>query len=258
MKFKTGIYHDLDYPTYDSIPAWRSHDLTSIAKCPFTWRYAEKKSESPALLEGRVQHTVFLELEKFWDEFILEPDVNKRTKVGKQEYEDWLEGVGDRTPVKQDLIDVCMARRDVLIDYVPKKSDQVELTVCFEWFGHPCKAKIDWYDGINVWDLKTCRDASPRGFRSAINNFLYFQQAAFYLTACRHSGLTANKFYFLAVEKAAPYPYGVYTLSETAIQYGIAKNEQALNLGISCKQDDSYLPFNRGDEVTEFSHEDLY
>ena len=34
MEFKEGIYENLDYPTYDSIPAWRSHDLTSIAKCP--------------------------------------------------------------------------------------------------------------------------------------------------------------------------------------------------------------------------------
>ena len=61
MEFKEGIYEDLDYPTYDSIPAWRSHDLTAISKCPFSWKYRKFDSESPALLEGRVQHTVFLE-----------------------------------------------------------------------------------------------------------------------------------------------------------------------------------------------------
>ena len=90
MEFKVGIYEDLDYPTYDSIPAWRSHDLTSIAKCPFTWKN-QTFNNSPALLEGRVQHTVFLEHHKFFDEFAIEPAVDRRTKVGKAEYAEWLE-----------------------------------------------------------------------------------------------------------------------------------------------------------------------
>ena len=55
MEFKEGIYENLDYPTYDSIPAWRSHDLTDISKCPFTWKHKVFDSESPALLEGRAQ-----------------------------------------------------------------------------------------------------------------------------------------------------------------------------------------------------------
>ena len=60
MEFKEGIYENLDYTTYDSIQAWRSHDLTDISKCPFTWKHKVFDSESPALLEGRVQHTVCL------------------------------------------------------------------------------------------------------------------------------------------------------------------------------------------------------
>jgi hypothetical protein len=55
--FKPGIYEDLDYPTYAGITvdgqrAWRSHDLTSLIKCPFTWKNAKAYDESPALLEG--------------------------------------------------------------------------------------------------------------------------------------------------------------------------------------------------------------
>ena len=79
MDFEPGIYEDLDYPTYDSIPAWRSHDLTSVIKCPYSWKYKRDISESPALLEGRVQHTIFLEHHKFHDEFAIEPAVDRRT-----------------------------------------------------------------------------------------------------------------------------------------------------------------------------------
>jgi hypothetical protein len=97
--FKPGIYEDLDYPTYAGITvdgqrAWRSHDLTSLIKCPFTWKNAKAYDESPALLEGRVQHTVFLEHHKFADDFSIDPGFDRRTKAGKEGYEDWLSGLG--------------------------------------------------------------------------------------------------------------------------------------------------------------------
>lgn len=255
MDFKPGIYEDLDYPTYDSIPAWRSHDLTSIIRCPYTWKHQEFK-ESPALLEGRVQHTVFLEHHKFFDEYAIEPVVDKRTKAGKAEYSEWLEGLGDRTPCKQDLYDVCMERRRVVEEYIPKPEHRVELTLCWEWNGQPCKGKLDWHTGTDVWDLKTCRDASARGFRSAINSFNYHQQAAYYLNGCRAVGLPTDKFYFLAQEKAHPYPYAVYTLSEEALAYADARNEQAMALGLECERKGEYQPFNQ-QSVTEFGIGDL-
>jgi exodeoxyribonuclease VIII len=256
MDFKVGIYEDLDYETYASIPAWRSHDLTELIKCPYSWRNKRDISESPALHEGRVQHTVFLELHKFFDEFAIEPAVDKRTKAGKAEYNEWLETLGDRTPCKQDLYDVCMERREVVKHFIPTDEHKVELTLCFEWHGQPCKGKLDWWTGTDIWDLKTCRDASPFGFRSAINNFRYYQQAAYYLTAVRALGMRADRFYFLAQEKAHPYPYGVYTLSDEAIEYGIAKNEQAMAIGLDCAKRDEWLPFNR-DQYVEFGIDEL-
>ncbi len=257
MEFEPGIYEDLTYEEYASIPAWRSHDLTTLIKCPYQWRNKRDMSESPALLEGRVQHTVFGELHKFDDEFVIEPMVDRRTKAGKEEYADWLQGVGDRTPVKPEMYEVCMERREVLREYIPKPEHKVELTVCFEWLGQPCKGRMDWYTGTDVWDLKTCRDASPRGFRSAINTFRYYQQAAYYLTAARSCGLRADKFYFLAIEKQYPYPYGIYTLSDEAIAFGEARNEQALARGLQCLEKDEWIPYGSIDPV-EFQVDELW
>ena len=61
MKFKKGIYENLPYDDYAKIEAFRSHDLTSIDKCAYTWKHQKGLQPTPALLEGRVQHTVFLE-----------------------------------------------------------------------------------------------------------------------------------------------------------------------------------------------------
>ena len=257
MDFEPGIYRDLSYEDYAAIPAWRSHDLTTLSQCPFKWLNAKDISESPALLEGRLQHTVFGELHKLEEEFAVEPNVDRRTKAGKEEYAAWLDTLGDRTPIKQDLLDVCMERREVLADFLPGEDDDVELTICWRWQGQPCKGRMDMYNGHDIWDLKTCRDASTRGFRSAINNFKYYQQAAFYLNGARTLGLPAEGFYFLAVEKAHPYAYGVYTLSEEAIAYGDAKNEQALDLGLHVRRGKSARPFNNPSTVT-FGVDELY
>jgi hypothetical protein len=90
-----------------------------------------------------------------------------------------------------------------------------------------------------------------------VNSFRYHQQAAFYLAAAEYLDLQCDKFYFLAIEKAHPYPFGVYTLSEEAVQYGHAKNQQALEIGIRCRDSGNYQPFNNGG-VTEFDLADLW
>jgi len=257
MEFKIGIYDNISYEDYASIPAYRASDLKEVIKCPFSWRNSKGLTPSPALLEGRVQHTVFLEHHKFDEEFVIQPNINRRTKVGKEEYEDFLGTVVNRTPITQDMYDICMERRAVVAEYIPAADHKVEHTLVFEWKGHPFKCRLDWYDNIDVWDLKTCRDASPRGFKQAINNFKYHMQAALYVDACRALGLRADTFKFLAQEKTQPFAYAVYEMSNEALAYARAKNEQALSIILKCKQEDSYKPFGLdGSQVIELG--DLY
>ena len=92
---KPGIYEDIPYEEYAAIPAFRSHDLTSVIKCPYSWKNRKEMVQTPALLEGRVQHTVFLEHHKFDEEFIIMPKFDRRTKAGKEEYEDFMATVED-------------------------------------------------------------------------------------------------------------------------------------------------------------------
>ena len=258
MEFKEGVYEDLPFEVYNEIPAYRASDLKQVEQCVYTWKHRSGFSESPALLEGRVQHTVFLEHHKFDDEFVIQPNLDKRTKVGKEAYEDFKATIGDKTAITQDMYDVCMDRRRVVKDLIPNgENDKTELTVCYMLHGHPFKSRFDWYDGKHVWDLKTARDASPRGFKQAINNFKYHMQASLYVDACKVLGLPVDGFSFLAQEKAHPYPYAIYTMSDEALEYGRAKNEQALNMLLEAKKNDSYKPYNlEGVQIVELH--DLY
>jgi hypothetical protein len=85
MEFKEGYYENIPYEEYANIGGYRSHDLSSFIRCPYTWKHSKGLTQSPALLEGRVQHTVFLEHHNFDKEFIIEPKIDKRTKAGKEE-----------------------------------------------------------------------------------------------------------------------------------------------------------------------------
>jgi hypothetical protein len=96
MKFEVGIYDDIPYEQYAEIPAFRSHDLTSVIKCPYSWKNKKDMVQTPALLEGRVQHTVFLEHHKFDEEFVIQPKIDRRTKAGREEYEDFMASVGTK------------------------------------------------------------------------------------------------------------------------------------------------------------------
>ena len=258
MEFKEGIYEDMPFEEYNEIPAHRASDIKQVEQCVYTWKNQKGFSESPALLEGRVQHTVFLELHKFDDEFVIQPNIDRRTKAGKEAYEDFIGGIAHRTPITQDLYETCMERRKIVQHLIPNgENDRTELTVCYMFYGQQFKSRFDWYDGQHVWDLKTCRDASPRGFRQAINNFKYHMQAALYVDACKAVGLPVDGFSFLAQEKAHPYPYVVYTMSSEALEYGRAKNEQALHRLLEAEKNNDYKPYNlEGPQIIELG--DLY
>ena len=74
--------------------------------------------------------------------------------------------------------------------------------------------------------------------------FRYHMQASLYIDACRLLNLPTEGFFFLAQEKAHPYPYVVYTMSDEALKYGQAKNEQALKTMLDAKEENTYKPYN--------------
>ena len=41
-KYPVGVYEDMPFDEYNNIDAIRSHDLTSIIKDPYTWKYETK------------------------------------------------------------------------------------------------------------------------------------------------------------------------------------------------------------------------
>jgi hypothetical protein len=257
-QYPAGVYEDMPFEEYNKIDAIRSHDLTSIIKDPYTWKYETKPdSEASFFVEGRLQHCLFLEPHVFNDEFVVAPNIDRRTKVGKEEYAEFMETSGTRTVITQAMYDECQARVEVLDALTPKEGDRTELTIVFDYYGHKCKSRLDMLSNNTIIDLKTCRSASPRSFIQSVRSYGYYQQGAFYLTAGQCAGLDVDKFQFLAIQKAQPYPYVVYELTPESIAYGVAQNQQAIDLMMHCKEHDIYTPYNLHNKIVPIELHDL-
>ena len=60
--------------------------LDNIHKSPAHLKIAGNKNPGPPLILGSALHCAVLEHSTFNDRYIVEPDVDKRTKAGKEEY----------------------------------------------------------------------------------------------------------------------------------------------------------------------------
>jgi hypothetical protein len=101
--------------------------------------------------------------------------------------------------------------------------------------GVATRARFDIYDGINAADLKSARDASPRGFNTAVGRFGYHVQDRFYGdTHTAATGTELESFKFLVVENVAPYLVGVYDLDWMWEDIAKEQTKRARELYLEC------------------------
>jgi exodeoxyribonuclease VIII len=153
------------------------------------------------------------------------PSCDRRTKEGKMLYEAFLE-----TSEGKELIVTSEQHEQALliaqsVAKHPKASALLsegvaEIPVFGQLGGMPAKCKPDFHNTkFNVLvDLKTTNDASPTEFAKSVWNFRYHVQAAMYMDLTN-----AKRFFFIAVEKEAPFNCEIYELDEESIAIGRAE-----------------------------------
>lgn len=63
----------------------------------FQYRKNHPLEQTTALLVGSAVHKMVLEPETFDSEFVIAPDINRRTKNGKEEYADFLKSAAGKS-----------------------------------------------------------------------------------------------------------------------------------------------------------------
>lgn len=169
----------------------------------------EQTLESEALLVGSAFHAMMLEPDVFKKDYAFEPAMDRRTKAGKEYIAEWKEenkDIPNHVPGKYE--EMLYNMQESLLahpryqELVKEGEGEREIIKLFELNGAKCKAKVDYYnpEGNYILDIKTCNSVRIDDIIESIKKYLYGVQAAFYL-----DGLTAHKFYFVFIEKKAPY-----------------------------------------------------
>lgn len=259
-----------------------SSAIKTIAKKSVLHYLREEPYTGPALAIGSAFHTLVLEPELFEKEYlIVSKKIDRRTKAGKEEMveieekaaenkqsivmaddynmiQSMAKSVSDNTEY-QKALDNCVKEVSIYIEDFRIPDLDVDLKVRVRPDAY-CKDQIcigEWVMNNVVIDLKSCQDASPRGFKYAVYQFGWHIQAAFYLDLMTHVSKSLgldepfNNFLFLAVEKSVPFTSQMYRLSDDMIEEGRKQYQKAIRMWHHYVTTNEELGYHSGDSLPE-------
>ena len=237
---KPGMYRGWTYDQYAALPAVRSSDLKGFARSPLHAHYAmTHPQESAAMLLGQALHVALLEPDLFERTYVAAPALDRRTVAGKATWAEFQAENGHRIVLKADEMDHCRALADAALQHpiagpLLAAPGVNEASLVWHDDAHmlACKARLDRlceYEGYStIVDVKSARDASPRGFATDAARFGYHCQAAWYLRGADALAPLPRRFVFVVVEKEPPHAVACYELDEPFLAAGRAECDRAL------------------------------
>lgn len=247
--------NSLDYHAHPALGSSRLRELTG-SSTPAHFR-ANIRRETAALNFGTLVHTLVLEPDTFDARYLVVPKINGATKEGKAQKAALSSET--RTVINEEVMAEARACAESVMAHTVYRwirDAQVEQTVFWDetvtWQDEhgetitmviPCKAR---FDVVGPWltDLKTTRDASPKGFSRSIAQYGYHIQGAHYIAGARANGLEPKGFLFACVETEAPYLTAGYMLGDASLAQGEAERQEALLLYARCLHEDRWPGYN--------------
>jgi exodeoxyribonuclease VIII len=217
-----AILGNISDKNYSELKGLRNSNFSLLEK---SWKHFKeiKVEETDALIFGRAFHTLILEENKFWEQFAVAPEkLDRRTKEGKEIWAT-LQASG-KTILAHDDLKTLESMKAALVNHplaskILHRSEN-EGAYTAEINGVECKCKADLINQGYIFDLKTCLDASPEGFKKSIGQRKYHRQGAFYSDILERNGIEMKGFIFVAIEKVAPFNIGVYMLEQDSMDIG--------------------------------------
>lgn len=217
---------------YDEIKAVRRSALWEIRKSPAHYHYMVTHPEepTPALIFGIAAHKYILEPEDFWNDYALAPDVDRRTKAGKETWAQFLTDTEGKTPITNSDLETIAAMNAAIIDNETAKAllKSGAHEVPIEWIdsetGEPCKCRPDCLTEFNgkkyIVDYKTTTSCEDGAFERSCRYYGYKLQAAMYTEGVFCSSFEQREFAFVAQEKNPPYAVRVYFCDKGFVEEG--------------------------------------
>lgn len=233
----------IPFNEYLELPCISSHGLMLIERSPFHYKASIDAPRPPSAKQelGTLTHLAILEPDEYARRVSIAPDIDRRSKAGKQEYESYLASLPKdaiTASIEQEIAIKKMRDSVMTQPYAAAllANGVAETTVIATISSIVVKGRPDWlpHDLPIIVDLKTAVDASPRGFSRAAANFNYHLQAALYVDLLTEVTGQEHEFVFLVVENEPPYCVALYQLTFDAIEKGRRRYKNALRIYKQC------------------------
>lgn len=216
---------------YRQHPAISRSELFKISESPEKFKYYQENPEepTPALIFGQLFHAMALQPETVTEQFAVAPNVDRRTKAGKEAYSEFQKEAESKTIVTADMYqqaeEMCNAlKRNEFV----QKLLAGEKEVVFFWnddlTGEACKCRVDCIVEIGdiplIVDLKSANNANTDSFVREAIKYGYHMQAAMYSEGVKKNTGKEHGFVFVVIEKEPPYSVNILQCDKLFLQYG--------------------------------------
>lgn len=117
--------------------------------------------------------------------------------------------------------------------------------ICDNFNGINARIKPDYRTDSAIIDVKTCVDARSDAFIRSVMTYGYAIQAAYYCDIAEAIDGHNRNFYWVAVEKEAPFAVAVYKASDAMLQYGRTQYLKAIELYKECASLDLWPAYSQ-------------
>lgn len=209
---RKGIIKNLPAVLYHAGPEHSNSGLTVLAdNTPAhydLYRNGMLNKSTPSLSLGTNTHTVLLENDRFHRDYVEGPDARRNSK----EWKEFAAEHEDKEILKPAEYNLLMATRNRVfntcraIKWMLEQPGDNEVSIFWKdkVTGLPCRIRPDKlfeYNGKQVIvDVKTCRDASPRGFEKSVRTYGYHRNCMFYRRGVEAVTGKKSKYFILAIE----------------------------------------------------------
>ena len=228
-------YHANEAISHSKLETFRKRPLL------FRKRYIDKAlapESSAAFIMGSALHCAVLEPDEYQFRYVVAPDVDRRTKAGKEEWAAFqAQNAGKEVISREDnevvkrMADACRSH-PIAADLL--EQGEAEVTWRVQDGSLTLQCRTDWINTKDnfILDVKTTEYLSD--FARLSVNYGYHRQAAFYTQLMAKLGSTNLDFYFLAVEKREPFGTILFKADTDYLSAGYHENEVDLGRLAQC------------------------
>ena len=242
-------------------------ELFTISKTPLHFKYEQDnpKEDTKSLLFGRAAHKYILERDDFFNDFAIEPVVDRRTKEGREKFYAFAESLGDKESISMEDYQKILQMYDAI------QSNPVAVALLtgehekdFFWVddltGEKCKCRPDCltqYEGKKyIVDYKTTDSCEDGHFERSCRKYGYKFQSGMYTEGVFQNTFEQYGFVFVAQEKTAPYAVRVYFCTPEFVAQGYDKFRELIGIYHYCKETGNWYGYEGPENlVTELLEE---